>query len=190
MVTVSDDDKYDRKALFTKGFSWLGDLVARAVEKKLDFVPRTQLRPPGALVESLFLSTCEGGGACARACPYGAIRLTGGPAAHADQTPTISPTAIACYLCADMPCAQACPSGALVPTPREQVKMGVAVMHKDACFAWQGEECGLCLAACPIGANALVKEGDGPVVRDGCTGCGLCTNVCPTRPRAIRIRPL
>lgn len=187
---MSDDDKYDRKALFTKGFSWLGDLVARAVEKKLDFVPRSHLRPPGALVEALFLSTCEGGGACARACPYGAIRLSGPPAAHADATPVVMPTAVACYLCADMPCAQACPSGALVPTPREQVKMGLAVMHKDACFAWQGEECGACLAACPIGAPALVKEGAGPVVKDACTGCGLCTNVCPTRPRAIRIKPL
>ena len=188
---MDDDDKYDRKALFKQSFAWLGDLLADAVQKKLDFVPRSQLRPPGALVESLFLSTCEGGGACARACPYGAIKITGGPAAHADATPMLSPAAIPCYLCRDMPCAQACPSGALVPTARENVKMGLAVVHKDSCFAWQGEECGACISACPIGPNAIAKEGSGPVVQaEGCTGCGMCTNVCPARPRAIRIKPL
>lgn len=189
--SVSDDDKYDRKSLFTKSFAWLGDAMARAVEKKLDLVPRSHLRPPGALVEALFLSTCEGSGACVSACPYGSIRLMGPPAAHADATPVVTPTTVPCYLCVDVPCAKACPSGALAPTARENVRMGLAVVHRDACFAWQGTECASCIQACPVGSAALVKDGAGPkVIQDGCTGCGLCTNVCPARPRAIRIKPL
>lgn len=190
-VTVADDEKYDRKALFNRGFAWLGDKLARSVERKLDLVPRSHVRPPGALVEALFLATCDGAGACASACPYGSIRLTGPPAAHADATPVITPSTVPCYLCTDVPCATACPSGALSPTARENVKIGLAVVHKDACFAWQGAECAACIQACPVGSAAIVKEGAGPVVKaDGCTGCGVCTNVCPARPRAVRIRPI
>jgi ferredoxin-type protein NapG len=185
------DDKYDRKTLFKKGFSWLGDAIARTVERRLDIVPRSHIRPPGALVESLFLSTCDGSGRCVSACPYGAIRLSGPPGAHTDGTPVISPTNVPCYLCTDVPCAKACPSGALVPLARDAIKIGLAVVNESACFAHQGAECGECLTACPVGPAALVKEGKGPkVIADGCTGCGMCTNVCPTRPRAIRIRPL
>lgn len=185
-----DDEKYDRKTLFTRGFAWLGDLVARTVEKRLDFVPRTHLRPPGALVESLFLSTCEGSGACVRACPYGAIRLAGPPGAHTEGTPVITPASVPCYLCVDVPCAKACPSGALVPIARADIKIGVAVVTESACFAHQGAECGSCLAACPVGTAALFKDRTGPAVNVGaCTGCGQCTHVCPTRPRAIRIKP-
>ena len=188
---VDEDDKYDRKNLFALGAKWLGNLIAEKVEKRLDFVPRTTLRPPGALVESLFLSTCDGSAKCAAACPYGSIRMMGPPAAHAEVTPAITPTAVACYLCVDMPCAKACPSGALVPTARTEVKMGLAVVKPDACFAWQGAECASCSDACPIGKKAIYREGRGPVVSESaCTGCGVCTNVCPARPRAIRIKPL
>jgi ferredoxin-type protein NapG len=185
------DEKYDRKTLFARGFQWLGRTIARTVERRLDVVPRTNVRPPGALIESLFLATCQSTGQCVTACPYGTIRLAGPPGAHADNTPVITPANVPCYLCVDVPCAAACPSGALAPISRGSVKIGVAVVNRDACFAWQGSECGECIKACPVGATALVREGAGPkVLEDGCTGCGLCTNACPTRPRAIRIRPL
>ena len=188
---MDENNKYDRKNLFAAGLRWLGSELAKKVEKRLDFVPRSQLRPPGALVESLFLSTCEGSAKCAAACPYGSIRMAGPPAAHGEVTPVITPTAVPCYLCTDMPCAKACPSGALVPTAKAEVRMGLAVVKPESCFAWQGAECASCIQACPIGKKAITREGRGPVVfEDHCTGCGICTNACPARPRAIRIKPL
>jgi ferredoxin-type protein NapG len=191
-MSNDSDERYDRKSLIQKGFQFIKKYVVDTVEQKLDLVPRTQMRPPGALLESLFLSTCRGGGECAAACPYGTIRMAGPPGLNAETTPTIIPTRMPCYLCTDVPCAAACPSGALVPLKPQAIKIGLAVVDKHACFAWQGSECELCVKACPVGPAALVRfEDKGPKVgADACTGCGICTNVCPARPRAIRIKPL
>jgi len=191
-LSAVEDEKYDRKQLFTRGLAHLKRFVADVVEKRLDVLPRSHLRPPGALVESLFLATCEGSGRCVGACPYGAIQLAGGPGANAEATPVLTPARVPCYLCVDVPCARACPSGPLTPIRKADIRIGVAVVSHETCFAWQGAECELCVKACPLGAAALVKVEDrGPKVIDsGCTGCGVCTNVCPARPRAIRIRPV
>jgi len=187
-----NDERYGRKELFEKGFGYVRKFIAELVEKKLDVVPRTSLRPPGALVEALFLSTCEGSGCCERVCPHGAIRRIGGPSAHADATPIIVPTSNPCRLCPDVPCSRSCPSGALGRVEKGQIRIGLAVVHRPTCLAWLGDSCEACLAACPVGPNALRKaEGTGPVVvPDGCTGCGVCTYSCPVRPRAIRVKPL
>ena len=188
---AEEDDRMDRKSLFQMGLGYLGKMLAESVEKKLDLVPRTAHRPPGALVESLFLATCDGSANCVRACPYEAIRLVDLPGISTDRTPALTPTRVPCYLCIDVPCASACPSGALSPIKKSEIKLGLAVVNQDACFAWQGEPCALCVQACPIGSAALVQvTGKGPrVIAEGCTGCGVCTNVCPSRPRAIRIKP-
>jgi ferredoxin-type protein NapG len=191
-VRDMDESRLGRKELFDKGFGYLRKLVAEMVEKRFDLVPRTCLRPPGALVEALFLSTCEGSGCCVRACPYGAIQKKGGPSVHSDATPVIIPTSSPCRLCNDVPCSRSCPSGALGPVERREIKIGLAVVNRETCLAWLGEPCESCVAACPVGREALEgADGRGPVVLPhGCTGCGVCTNVCPVRPRAIRIKPL
>lgn len=53
-------------------------------------------------------------------------------------------------------------------------------MDASSCLSVRipGEECGLCAAACPVDALALV---DGtPELRGNCLGCGLCSAACPT----------
>lgn len=186
-----DEERFDRKSLFSQGWNQLRNLAAQLLESKLDVLPRAQIRPPGALVESLFLATCHGTGECAKACPFGSIKLAGLAGMNTDATPMITPTVTACHACADVPCSKVCPSGALVPIQRSQLRIGEAVVNRTSCFAWQGEPCARCIDVCPEGSSAIRQEpGGGPVViTQGCTGCGLCTNECPSRPRSIRIRP-
>ncbi len=61
------------------------------------------------------------------------------------------------------------------------------------------ELCDLCVTECPIGETAIVMEekirGNGesfmrPVIKDGCTGCGVCVMVCPSTPGTIVIEKL
>jgi len=59
--------------------------------------------------------------------------------------------------------------------------------------------CDLCVTECPIGDTAIILEenitSDGqklwkPKILDGCTGCGVCTMICPTAPSSIVIEKL
>ena len=49
------------------------------------------------------------------------------------------------------------------------------------------EICDLCVTECPIGEIAIVMENNIPKVLDACTGCGVCTMVCPTEGPSITI---
>ncbi len=61
------------------------------------------------------------------------------------------------------------------------------------------EICNLCYDKCPIGPGAITIEERKdkktgrtyqiPVVKSGCTGCGVCEMVCPAEPAAIVIIP-
>src|SRR5256885_3395681 len=73
------------------------------------------LRPPGAVVEELFLDRCTRCGDCLPACPYGSIKkdvATGYPVIFANESP--------CYLCEDFPCIAACETEALLPVRSEE----------------------------------------------------------------------
>jgi ferredoxin-type protein NapG len=44
----------------------------------------------------------------------------------------------------------------------------------------------------PLSAIEMVTKGNGitrPVIYDGCTGCGVCQEVCPTSQASIVIKP-
>jgi len=149
------------------------------------------LRPPGALPEREFLSTCIRCGKCSQSCPYGAIRIAGLlDGIEIMGTPIIRPRRTPCYLC--MKCPPVCPSGALKRSlqKKEDVTMGIAVIDTKTCLAWQGTICRSCYDDCPILNEAITMDDKlQPVVhKNKCTGCGICENVCPADPAAIVVQ--
>ena len=188
---MSDSGARSRRE-FLRGWFRPGELAARAQPPQPD--PESLpgfLRPPGALEEARFRTTCERCRSCAEACPHDVILFLG-PAYEEslDGTPSILPRDGPCRMCDGLPCAAACPSGALRVVPREAIEMGTAVIDLSRCWAAQGQRCDYCLDACPIGDAAIIATGGVPQIRaEGCTGCGLCSHFCPTTPRAIHIEP-
>jgi len=159
------------------------------------------VRPPGAVPEDRFLGTCMKCGQCAENCPYRAIRIAGGKKGVAIGTPYLILRDIPCYLCPDLPCIKACPSGALDPrvTDPKQVRMGLAVLiDREACIALQGLRCEVCYRACPLIGEAIsleIKKNKTsyhsifePVIhKDSCVGCGKCEHVCILEVPAMKI---
>jgi ferredoxin-type protein NapG len=168
-------------------------------------LPAQAIRPPGALVENDFLSACIRCGLCVQDCPYDTLHLaklgdtvaTGTPYFVARQTP--------CEMCDDIPCVNACPTGALNHdlVDINQARMGLAVMiDQEACIAFQGLRCEICYNVCPIQDKAIRLETrhnkrtgihalQVPIVHsDACTGCGKCEYACIlTGESAIKVMP-
>ena len=154
-------------------------------------VKRTVLRPPGATEEVLFLALCDHCGKCAAACPYNVIAVMDESAGIAAGTPAIHPAYGPCRFCDDLPCARACPTGALDARRAATVPMGTVALDTARCFAWCGSECDECVKACPRTGKALqLREGRVYVDRSECVGCGMCQHVCPAAPSAIEVHPL
>ncbi len=188
------------------------------------------LRPPGALKESDFLKTCIKCGLCVEACRnrdgniiYNSAGKRVGTkdptlklAKPGDNKPLGTPYFISrevpCFMCDDIPCAVACPSGALdiktlinKKTKKPDItkaRMGLAIVHKESCIAYWGLQCDACYRACPLMGKALtidmqMNKRTGkhafllPVVHsDYCTGCGLCEHACVVEKAAIFVLPL
>lgn len=185
----------DRRDFFREGFRSLARLLAETVQGAVsETVTRASggqryLRPPGALPESAFLMSCTRCGECARACPVQAIQLLPVSAGAAVGTPYIDPLQKACTLCGD--CMPVCEPGALlqVSDPRA-VRMGLAVIQPEHCWAYKGSICDLCYTRCPFPDEAIrLTAGKPEVVADACTGCGACAYVCVSTPPAITIEP-
>jgi ferredoxin-type protein NapG len=150
---------------------------------------RPWLRPPGALPEPEFRVRCTQCDDCVRACPVSAIKID-----HSGDEgggfPYIDVNMQPCTLCEGQPCMPACPSGALQWTPLAQIDMGTAHYFDQTCLRFNGEECTMCVDHCPVGSKALeVQDGWIKVHEDGCTGCGVCQNNCPTDPKSIIVIP-
>jgi ferredoxin-type protein NapG len=108
-------------------------------------------------------------------------------------TPLIAVEQIPCYLC--MKCVEVCPTGTLGKISQEATRMGTAVINKFTCAAWAGIAlCRTCYDVCPFKGRAIALHELLPVVvKDACTGCGLCTHACPITTdsglKAINIEP-
>ena len=191
------------------GLAALGGLTWSAYVDEVS-ASKLLLRPPGALKEEDFLSTCIKCGMCVEACPFDTLRLAKPGEQKPLGTPYFIPREIPCYMCPDIPCVPVCPTGALdilsVSDKNKKLDinkadMGVAVVDNENCIAFWGIQCDACYRACPILGEAITieyskNERTGkhafmkPVVHsDVCTGCGLCEKACVTEKAAIFVLP-
>lgn len=195
--------------LGVSGLLW-GSQLPRAKEDK--FI----LRPPAAIDEESFVQKCTKCGSCVTACPYDTLKLAAAGSGKVAGTPYFEPRKVPCYLCTDVPCVPACPSGALdvkaLFKDRDaklsvdnldvnKTRMGVAVIDTSSCIAHWGIQCDACYRACPLMDEAIKLEYSenertgkhaylNPVVdNDVCTGCGLCEHACVTEKAAIKVVP-
>lgn len=149
--------------------------------------PLPLLRPPCAIAEEAFLSTCTRCHACVKACPHHAIvpapvRLRG-----AAQTPILDPFHSPCRMCDDLPCVQACPTGSLcLGLP---VAMGIAMISPPDCLAHQNNPCSACVEQCPVPEAIDWVDSHPTVLPELCTGCGICQHVCPAPRNAVILMP-
>jgi ferredoxin-type protein NapG len=67
---------------------------------------------------------------------------------------------------------------------------GTARSRPGSCLPHGGEDCTLGIDICPLGSVAIELIGNQIVVKEeGCIGCGLCQNRCPTQPKSIVVIP-
>lgn len=175
------------------------EALGRSLRPILDFLDGEQpapkrasvLRPPGAIPEADFSDTCRRCGACIEICPANAIFALSEGAESIKGTPVIDPDRGACVVCDGLQCTHVCPSGALLPLEApQQIRMGLAQVYSSLCVRSNGEECTACVDLCPLGKDAITFEDSGPphVYAEGCTGCGVCQQHCPTSPKAIVVK--
>ncbi len=220
-----------RKFLSTTRNAGLAVLAGLAWSAYVDEAKANKLllRPPAALKEEDFLKTCIKCGLCVEACRnrdgnviyddkgkrVGTKDPTLRLAVPGDNKPLGTPFFIArenpCFMCDDIPCVPACPSGALdikkVTNKKTKelditmARMGIAKVDEKSCIAFWGLQCDACYRACPLlgkalrldmemnkrtGKHAFLK----PVVdADYCTGCGLCEKACITEKPSIIVFP-
>lgn len=186
------EEKIDRKTFLRMGYRAIVRAVSSVVERGMDALnKRDSIRPPGAVDEASFIVLCNLCGECWDACPYDAI-VQAGENGMGSGTPVIIPSNTPCYLCDPPVCSRVCPEGALKPVDTREIKIGLAVVEKDSCLAYQGIDlnCDYCYDRCPLKDRAIAFD-RGPVIDDGvCTGCGVCEYYCVSNPKAIRISPL
>ncbi|MCB1137413.1 MAG: 4Fe-4S binding protein [Leptospiraceae bacterium] len=143
-------------------------------------------RPPGALSDPVrFRKACTSCGDCIVACPHGSIFNI--PDLYG---PVLDPNHVACHLCADFPCIEACPEEALLPLEEGELPgFGRAEVHLEACLNHDrprgARKCKACQDECPVEEVVSYNRKGMPSIEDHCTGCGICVEQCPSA--AIRI---
>jgi ferredoxin-type protein NapG len=164
-------------------------LAAQVDAERRRALPADRIRPPGALREPDFLQTCVRCGLCVQACPYDTLHLADLGWTLPTGTPYFVARATPCAMCATIPCALACPSGALTLADIASARMGLARLSApDRCYSYSGVAyCDSCLQACPLEGQAIrMRHGRTPrggsfrpeVDAEHCTGCGRCEAAC------------
>ena len=146
------------------------------------------IRPPGAINEPDFLDRCTSCGDCLRACPHDAIQSAPSRFRLAAGTPIINATTSPCRMCDDTPCISACQTEALASSPGIY-PIGEARISTFDCIAHQTGFCTVCSEQCPVEGAIEIVDNRPHILRDRCTGCGVCHYVCPAPHNAIIIMP-
>ncbi len=189
LIPQMPDPSVSRRDFFARG---LFQVIGRAADVMGSRTGGAEvIRPPGALPEAAFLAACTRCGDCMTACPVGALSPLGDDHGLMTGTPLLRPDVNACAMCADMPCARACPTGAL-EAPDDgwsRVQLASIAIDESRCIATsRALECGVCARVCPGGPSALAIDAVGhPLIGPACTGCGTCISACVTLPSAIHL---
>ena len=131
------------------------------------------LRPPGAIVEALFVERCTACADCIGACPQGI--LTSGSGGF----PEVDFSRAECTFCER--CIDACEPNALRHDVQPPWQLQLVV--REHCLARQNVICESCRDACDadavrfrlrLGAVAIPE-----IDASACTGCGACIAACP-----------
>lgn len=139
----------------------------------------SRVLPPGAGSPRDLLALCNRCGRCIQACPQRVVvptPLSKGVVAYG--TPELVFDLGYCDFC--MKCVDACPTGALAYGRPSEHDIGVAVVLKEACIAWNWSGCTVCYDECPVEGAISLDDLARPSVQEGlCTGCGKCELACP-----------
>jgi len=206
-VQLSERRKFLLKSARAAAAAAVGGLVWGVIANESKASPLA-LRPPGAIDN--FLATCIRCGMCVNDCPYDTLSLAKIGEDVAYGTPFFAARDIPCYMCEDIPCTAACPSGALDMSTMlneksepdiNKAQMGVAVVDHNNCIAYWGIQCDACYRVCPAIDVAITQEYRRnertgkhafltPMVHaDACTGCGMCEHACITSKASIIVLP-
>lgn len=155
------------------------------------------LRPPGAINETDFLSSCTRCGLCVQSCPTSFIQ----PAVLESGfiglwTPVVNAkTGFCAWECNN--CTQVCPTDSIQKLSllqKQRFQIGTAVIDKNKCYTYSdGFNCTACEEVCPTPEKAIqfrqveinnfedkqVKINQIFIKPDLCTACGICEYVCP-----------
>lgn len=191
----------DRRTFFKAGTLKLAEVVINRADARARQCAKHWIRPPYALDELDFLTTCTRCSECIDACPHQIIfPLQSRLGATVTNTPALDLINKGCHLCADWPCVTACKQGALkFPVKIQQAEpdatvpiplIAVASINQSSCLPYNGPECGACASSCPI-PSALNWHSQKPLIdSELCVGCGLCREACITNPKSIKIESL
>jgi MauM/NapG family ferredoxin protein len=162
----------------------------------------TLIRPPGALIEKEFLSSCVRCGECIQVCITNGLQPAFFQAGlEGAFTPYLLARSGYCEFNCTL-CGQVCPTGALRPLKLDQkhtTKIGHAWFDKNICLPFaKNIPCIVCEEHCPTPDKAIkfnlveviTQKGERItlkqpyVVDELCIGCGICETKCPLPGRA------
>ncbi len=161
---------------------FLGNLIAPQLQMERNF-----FRPPGALDELEFLTSCTRCNSCVEACPEKSISLfTSSNGTKLMNTPFLEPNLSPCTYCGK--CRDVCPTEALSKIGLKfNYAIGHARINNNSCIALKGVICDYCEQSCPI-EGALVFQKGKPVISENlCNGCGICVAHCISEDKGIFI---